>query len=225
MANARCVLTDSGGIQEETTALGVPCLTLRHNTERPVTVSRGTNRVVGTDADAIYRHWREVGRRTLAGWRAARVVGWQGGRAHRPRAAWRWRDRNALMDVRPLTTETVDWDAFVRSTPRGQSVPPPGLEASGRGDLRTPAPLPDGGPRRRGRGRAAAVRDPRPPRWARPRLGTRTRSTAESARLSGRPRGAARRPRPTGAQTRRRLRGAPAPARPGAETCRPSRST
>lgn len=60
MGNARCVLTDSGGIQEETTALGIPCLTLRHNTERPVTVSRGTNRIVGTDADVIYQHWREV---------------------------------------------------------------------------------------------------------------------------------------------------------------------
>jgi UDP-N-acetylglucosamine 2-epimerase (non-hydrolysing) len=46
---ATVVLTDSGGIQEETTGLGVPCLTLRDNTERPVTVSEGTNRVVGTD--------------------------------------------------------------------------------------------------------------------------------------------------------------------------------
>jgi UDP-N-acetylglucosamine 2-epimerase (non-hydrolysing) len=60
MANARCVLTDSGGVQEETTALGVPCLTLRHNTERPITVSRGTNRIVGSDPDKIYGGWREV---------------------------------------------------------------------------------------------------------------------------------------------------------------------
>jgi UDP-N-acetylglucosamine 2-epimerase (non-hydrolysing) len=60
MANARCVLTDSGGIQEETTALGVPCLTLRHNTERPITVTRGTNRVVGTEPDAIYESWRRI---------------------------------------------------------------------------------------------------------------------------------------------------------------------
>jgi UDP-N-acetylglucosamine 2-epimerase (non-hydrolysing) len=60
MANARCVLTDSGGIQEETTALGVPCLTLRENTERPITVSRGTNRVVGVDPHAIYTHWRRA---------------------------------------------------------------------------------------------------------------------------------------------------------------------
>jgi UDP-N-acetylglucosamine 2-epimerase (non-hydrolysing) len=60
MAEARCVLTDSGGIQEETTALRIPCLTLRHNTERPVTVSRGTNRIVGTEPAAIYESWREV---------------------------------------------------------------------------------------------------------------------------------------------------------------------
>ncbi|HYZ88221.1 MAG TPA: UDP-N-acetylglucosamine 2-epimerase (non-hydrolyzing) [Myxococcales bacterium] len=48
-ANARLVITDSGGIQEETTALGVPCLTVRENTERPVTVEIGTNTLVGTD--------------------------------------------------------------------------------------------------------------------------------------------------------------------------------
>lgn len=47
MANAHVVLTDSGGVQEETTILGVPCLTLRDNTERPVTVEQGTNRLIG----------------------------------------------------------------------------------------------------------------------------------------------------------------------------------
>ncbi|MDT5159107.1 MAG: hypothetical protein QOH51_3464 [Acidobacteriota bacterium] len=54
-SGARIVLTDSGGIQEETTALGIPCLTLRENTERPVTVELGTNLVVGTDAEKIVR--------------------------------------------------------------------------------------------------------------------------------------------------------------------------
>ena len=52
-AGAALVLTDSGGIQEETTALGVPCLTLRENTERPVTVTEGTNQVVGRDRRRI----------------------------------------------------------------------------------------------------------------------------------------------------------------------------
>jgi len=50
---ARIVLTDSGGVQEETTVLGVPCLTLRENTERPTTVEHGTNQVVGVDPDRI----------------------------------------------------------------------------------------------------------------------------------------------------------------------------
>ncbi|MBV8857718.1 MAG: UDP-N-acetylglucosamine 2-epimerase (non-hydrolyzing) [Acidobacteria bacterium] len=53
-SGARLVLTDSGGIQEETTALGIPCLTLRENTERPVTVELGTNRVVGTNPERIF---------------------------------------------------------------------------------------------------------------------------------------------------------------------------
>jgi UDP-N-acetylglucosamine 2-epimerase (non-hydrolysing) len=60
MADARLVLTDSGGIQEETTVLGVPCLTARENTERPVTVTHGTNRLVGTDPDAILAAVAEV---------------------------------------------------------------------------------------------------------------------------------------------------------------------
>ena len=53
MRNARLVLTDSGGIQEETTALGIPCVTLRENTERPITISNGTNTLVGTRRDKI----------------------------------------------------------------------------------------------------------------------------------------------------------------------------
>ena len=60
MSDARLVLTDSGGIQEETTALGVPCLTLRENTERPITVHEGTNTIVGTDEQAIRKAFDEI---------------------------------------------------------------------------------------------------------------------------------------------------------------------
>jgi UDP-N-acetylglucosamine 2-epimerase (non-hydrolysing) len=60
MAAARIVLTDSGGIQEETTALGVPCLTLRDNTERPITAELGTNRILGTNPDRILSAVTEV---------------------------------------------------------------------------------------------------------------------------------------------------------------------
>ena len=68
-SESRLVLTDSGGIQEETTALGVPCLTLRENTERPVTVTEGTNQVVGTDPARIVTAAFDVldGRAALAG--------------------------------------------------------------------------------------------------------------------------------------------------------------
>lgn len=62
LSRARLVLTDSGGVQEETTGLGVPCLTLRGTTERPVTVTHGTNRVIGSDPDRVV----EEALRTLA---------------------------------------------------------------------------------------------------------------------------------------------------------------
>lgn len=52
-SNSRMTLTDSGGLQEETTALGIPCLTLRDNTERPITVEQGTNHIVGRDPQKI----------------------------------------------------------------------------------------------------------------------------------------------------------------------------
>lgn len=67
-ANAAVVITDSGGIQEETTILGVPCLTLRENTERPITIEQGTNRLIGAEPDEIVAAFaqaqgaREVGR-------------------------------------------------------------------------------------------------------------------------------------------------------------------
>jgi UDP-N-acetylglucosamine 2-epimerase (non-hydrolysing) len=60
MAGAKFVLTDSGGVQEETTALGLPCLTLRENTERPITVEQGTNTVVGTDRELILACVEEI---------------------------------------------------------------------------------------------------------------------------------------------------------------------
>lgn len=60
MAGATIVLTDSGGLQEETTALGVPCLTLRENTERPITIEQGTNMLVGRDRAAIVAAVGEV---------------------------------------------------------------------------------------------------------------------------------------------------------------------
>ena len=69
MRDAKLVLTDSGGIQEETTALGVPCLTLRENTERPITVEQGTNLVVGQSrakilaaADDVLQNGGKAGR-------------------------------------------------------------------------------------------------------------------------------------------------------------------
>ena len=60
LSHARIVLTDSGGVQEETTALGIPCLTLRENTERPVTVTSGTNHIVGQDFEKIKTRAREI---------------------------------------------------------------------------------------------------------------------------------------------------------------------
>jgi len=82
VAGARCVVTDSGGVQEETTYLGIPCLTLRDTTERPVTISLGTNRLVPRDGlglaiDAVLSGTWPAGRRP-PGWdgrAAARVAG------------------------------------------------------------------------------------------------------------------------------------------------------
>ncbi len=60
MSNAALVITDSGGIQEETTILGVPCMTLRKNTERPVTITEGTNRLVESCAEEIIANYRQI---------------------------------------------------------------------------------------------------------------------------------------------------------------------
>ncbi|OFX12877.1 MAG: UDP-N-acetylglucosamine 2-epimerase [Alphaproteobacteria bacterium RIFOXYD12_FULL_60_8] len=81
MAKAKLVLTDSGGIQEETTALGVPCITLRENTERPITLTEGTNTLVGRDPAAILRAVEDI--RTTGG-KAGRVPElWDGKAAQR----------------------------------------------------------------------------------------------------------------------------------------------
>ena len=77
MGGARVVLTDSGGVQEETTVLHVPCLTLRENTERPVTIESGTNRLAGCDPDGILTAFREA----LAAPRATRTPPWWDGRS------------------------------------------------------------------------------------------------------------------------------------------------
>ena len=88
--NARMVLTDSGGLQEETTVLGVPCITLRHNTERPITVEQGTNVVIGNDKHRILAaatdvlEGRAVGGRVPEKWdgkTAERIVEWLIGNA------------------------------------------------------------------------------------------------------------------------------------------------
>src|SRR5262245_17663820 len=78
--HARAVITDSGGIQEETTYLGVPCFTMRDTTERPVTVEQGTNTLIGTDPDALAKipMWLEAWRR-----RPNPIFGWDGRAAER----------------------------------------------------------------------------------------------------------------------------------------------
>ncbi len=78
MRSARVVVTDSGGLQEETTALGVPCLTVRDNTERPVTITEGTNTLVGTDAAAILAAFDDV---LATGGKAGRIPALWDGRA------------------------------------------------------------------------------------------------------------------------------------------------
>ena len=99
MRDATLVLTDSGGLQEETTALGVPCLTLRENTERPITADQGSNTLVGRDGQAI----RAAGADSLrgAGKRGRMPELWDGQAAHRIAAdLWRWLAASARSGLR-----------------------------------------------------------------------------------------------------------------------------
>lgn len=84
-ANAKIMLTDSGGIQEEATIFGIPCLTLRENTERPITITQGTNRLVGTRCEKI-----------LEGFQTALSVE---GRAIRQPEKWDGRAAGRIVDV------------------------------------------------------------------------------------------------------------------------------
>jgi UDP-N-acetylglucosamine 2-epimerase (non-hydrolysing) len=88
-SRAALVLTDSGGLQEETTALGVPCLTLRENTERPITVEQGTNTLVGRDREAILRGVADILKR---GGKRGRIPElWDGHAAERIATdLWQW---------------------------------------------------------------------------------------------------------------------------------------
>ena len=78
MKDARIMLTDSGGIQEETTALGVPCITLRNNTERPITVDEGTNTIAGQDPERILAAFEDI---LHSGGKAGRVPEFWDGQA------------------------------------------------------------------------------------------------------------------------------------------------
>ncbi len=81
MANARVVLTDSGGVQEETSVLGIPCLTLRSNTERPITLTEGTNRLVGADPSSVMSELEQTLRNPMP--RPSRPPLWDGHTAER----------------------------------------------------------------------------------------------------------------------------------------------
>jgi UDP-N-acetylglucosamine 2-epimerase (non-hydrolysing) len=99
--HAAVVITDSGGIQEETTFLQVPCLTVRENTERPITISQGTNRLVGRDPSRLYREMQRV----LAGEvRRGKVPPFWDGRAGQRIAAVLTADLGATQLQRELST-------------------------------------------------------------------------------------------------------------------------
>ncbi|MCI0665980.1 MAG: UDP-N-acetylglucosamine 2-epimerase (non-hydrolyzing) [Acidobacteria bacterium] len=93
-SNSLLVLTDSGGLQEETTTLGIPCLTLRENTERPITILQGTNHLVGLEQERIVTTAKKVIRGEFAN-RGSRPKLWDGHAAERIVDALIERSRNA----------------------------------------------------------------------------------------------------------------------------------
>ncbi len=125
MAGAKLVLTDSGGVQEETTALAVPCLTMRDNTERPITVDEGTNTLVGRDraliaatVDEILRGGGKRGRRPelwdgRAAPRIARhLAAWLAGPRHRARRGGRMSARAGMPSATIVNALTVDVEDY-----------------------------------------------------------------------------------------------------------------
>jgi len=103
MKNARMVVTDSGGIQEETTALGIPCVTVRDNTERPVTTEIGTNLLAGTRRETI----RAAIQRQLA-FRGSCAV------------PEKWDGRAGARIVQILSERLMDHSALVAGLPEAQ---------------------------------------------------------------------------------------------------------
>jgi UDP-N-acetylglucosamine 2-epimerase (non-hydrolysing) len=114
-ASARLVLTDSGGVQEETTVLGVPCLTLRDSTERPITLTEGTNQLVGRDHDRIV----EAARRVLASPPAARRPALWDGQAGQRIAAALLADDGAGERLRPTDIPAGQDPRILASVSRG----------------------------------------------------------------------------------------------------------
>jgi UDP-N-acetylglucosamine 2-epimerase (non-hydrolysing) len=104
MAWAVVVLTDSGGIQEETTILKVPCLTLRPNTERPITTEVGTSRVVGTDPDGIIAGWRDI----------------QGGRWPRGKIPEKWDGKAAQRIVQVMSKVVPEKESEIHGNRAGE---------------------------------------------------------------------------------------------------------
>ncbi|MCU0606104.1 MAG: UDP-N-acetylglucosamine 2-epimerase (non-hydrolyzing) [Candidatus Edwardsbacteria bacterium] len=118
---AACVFTDSGGVQEETTWLGVPCFTVRPGTERPVTIALGTNRMAGVSTASILRAWRAWRKRhapaparSPGALARCRIPGWDGRAAQRIAAAIaRYLDK----DSAPSRHSRVVGGPFTRSMP------------------------------------------------------------------------------------------------------------